>query len=94
MKQRDEQYVGCKVVEMILPGRRRHGRPKLRWMDSVKRNLEAMGARDEDVLGQTSWKKKTLCNRYFDSTTAPLYINPQHYQLTKTSYKPICRKNF
>ena len=58
VKRRDEQYVGCRVKEMIPPGRRRQGRPKLGWMDCVRRSLEAMGAREEDALYRGTWTRK------------------------------------
>ena len=58
VNQRDEQYVGCRVMEMIPPGRRRQGRPDLRWMDCMRRNLEAMGAREKDALYRDTWTRK------------------------------------
>ncbi|XP_047495854.1 uncharacterized protein LOC125043663 [Penaeus chinensis] len=33
VKRRDEVYVCRRVMDMRLPGRRKRGRPKLRWMD-------------------------------------------------------------
>ena len=36
---RDEVYVGKRVTRMDVEGRRRKGRPKRRWMDSVKCGL-------------------------------------------------------
>ena len=33
---RDQEYVGRKIIEMELPGRRKRGRPKRRFLDVVK----------------------------------------------------------
>ena len=36
---RDQEYVGRKMMEMELPGKRRRGRPKRRFLDVVKENM-------------------------------------------------------
>ena len=37
---RDQEYVGRKMMEMELPGKRRRGRPKRRFLDVVKEDME------------------------------------------------------
>ena len=36
---RDQEYVGRKMMEMELPGKRKRGRPKRRFLDVVKEDM-------------------------------------------------------
>ena len=42
---RDQEYVKRKMMEMELPGKRKTGRPKRRFLDIVKENMGGVGAR-------------------------------------------------
>ena len=33
VKRREEDYVGKRMMEMAMPGRRKRGRPRRKWMD-------------------------------------------------------------
>ena len=44
VKKREEDYVGKKMIEMAVPGIRKRGRPRRRWMDLVKEDMEKVGA--------------------------------------------------
>ena len=46
---RDQEYVGRKMMEMELPGKRRRGRPKRRFLDVVKEDMGKVGAKETDV---------------------------------------------
>ena len=46
---RDQEYVGRKMMEMELPGKRKRGRPKRRFLDVVKENMEEVGAKEMDI---------------------------------------------
>ena len=45
---RDQEYVGRKMMEMELPGRRKRGRPK-RFLDVVKEDMGEFGAKETDL---------------------------------------------
>ena len=42
---RDQEYVRRKMMEMELPGKRRRGRPKRRFLDEMKEDMGKVGAR-------------------------------------------------
>ena len=46
---RDQEYVGRKMMEMELLGKRKRGRPKRRFVDVVKEDMREVGAKETDV---------------------------------------------
>lgn len=40
---RDKEYVGRRMLDKGLPGRRKRGRPKRRFMDAVKGDMLVVG---------------------------------------------------
>ena len=46
---RDQEYVGRKMMEMELPGKRRRGRPKRRFLDVVKEDMKEVGVKEMDI---------------------------------------------
>ena len=46
---RDQEYVGRKMMEMELPGKRRRGRPKRRFLDVMKEDMGEVGVKETDV---------------------------------------------
>ena len=51
---REDEYVGKRVVAMEVPGKRRRGRPKRRWMDTIGNDLS-----QKELQGRT---RKTVLN--------------------------------
>ena len=49
---RYQEYVGRKIMEMELPGKRKRRTPKRRFLDLVKDDIENAGARETDVEGR------------------------------------------
>ena len=71
---RDQEYVRRRVMEMKLPGERKRGRPKRRFLDVVKEDMGEVGAmKKEDGLDKddTLWlplikgkgHKKKICGQ-------------------------------
>ena len=58
---RDQDYVGRKLIEMELPGKRKRGRPKRRFLDAVKEDMGEIGAKERDVEDRTIWRKIIRC---------------------------------
>ena len=50
---RDQKYVGRRMIEIELPGKRKRGRRKRRFLDVVKKDMEEFGAREKDVGKKT-----------------------------------------
>ena len=59
VNRRDETENIRAVVEMKMDGKRPRGRPKLRWKDTVRRDLKAWSIREEWATDRERWK--SLC---------------------------------
>ena len=58
---RDQEYVGRKIMEMELPGKRRRGRPKKRFLDVVKEDMKEVGAKEMDIEDRKMWRMMIGC---------------------------------
>ena len=56
VKRRKEDYVGKRMMEMTVPGRRKRGRPRRRWMDLLREDMERVGAREGDEVDRVKWR--------------------------------------
>ena len=54
-------YVGRRMLEMAVPGRRRRGRPKRRWMDVMREDMEKVGAVEGDAVDRVKWRRLARC---------------------------------
>ena len=55
---REDEYVGKRVVAMEVPGKRRRGRPKRRWLDSIRNDLsERELSIREDTQDRAKWRR-------------------------------------
>ena len=45
VKRSEEEYIGRKMLSMKLPGKRDRGRPKRRFMDAIRKDLEMVKRR-------------------------------------------------
>ena len=58
---RDQGYVGRKMMEMELSGKRRRGRPKRRFLDVVKEDMEEVGAKETEIEDRKIWRMMICC---------------------------------
>ncbi|KAI5085738.1 hypothetical protein C0J45_24215, partial [Silurus meridionalis] len=49
VQRRDINYIGRRMLRMELPGRRKRGRPKRRFMDVVREDMQVVGVKEADV---------------------------------------------
>ena len=52
---REEQYVGNGVMVMDVPGKRRNGRLKRRWMASIKHDSTETGSSLSEAVCAVGW---------------------------------------
>ena len=65
VSRREDEYVGKRVLGMEVPGKRRRGRPKRRWMDNIRNDLSERGLSEEDAQDRFRWRRLT---RHIDPT--------------------------
>ena len=54
---------GKRMMEMAVPGRRKRGKPRRRWMDLAREGMERIGAKEGD---EVDWVKLKILSRCGD----------------------------
>ena len=54
---REDEYVGKIVMAMEVPGNRRRGRPKRRWMDTIGNDLSEKELSREYAKDRAKWRR-------------------------------------
>ena len=49
------------MMKMAVPGRRKKGRPRRRWMDLVREYIKRVGAKEGDKVDKDQWKILPRC---------------------------------
>ena len=58
---RDDGYIGRRMLRMELPGKRKRGRPKGRFMDVVKEDMAEVEVTEEDTVDRNNSRRKIRC---------------------------------
>ena len=58
---RREGYVGKTMMEMAVPSRSKRGRPRRRWLDLAKEDMERFGAKEGYEVDWEKWKILSCC---------------------------------
>ena len=56
VKRREKDSVGKRMLEIAVLGRRKRGRPRRKWMDLVRKDMEMVGAREGDEVDRAKWR--------------------------------------
>ena len=57
----DDGYIWRRMLRMELPGKRKRGRPKRRFMDVVKEDMAEVEVTEEDTVDRNNWRRKIRC---------------------------------
>jgi len=60
MQRRDAGYIRKRMVKMKLPDLRKRGRPKRRFIDVVREDMQ-VGIAEEDAEDRKTWKQMIHC---------------------------------
>ena len=60
VRRKDDGYIGRRMLRVELPGRRKRGRPKRRFMDVVKEDMAEVDV-TEDIKYRNNWRWKIRC---------------------------------
>ena len=58
---RGQKYVGSRVIKMELPGKRKRGTSKRRFLDVMQEDVGEVGAREKDIENRTLWRNIIRC---------------------------------
>ncbi|KAK3528866.1 hypothetical protein QTP70_011743 [Hemibagrus guttatus] len=61
IQRRESEYIGMRMLDMGLPGRRQRGRPKRRYMDGINEDMKLVGASVEDAEDRDRWREMIRC---------------------------------
>ena len=61
LRRKDDGYIGRMMLRMELPGKRKRGRPKRRFMDVVKEDMAEVEVTEEDTVDRNNWRRKIRC---------------------------------
>ena len=60
VKRSEESYLGRRVMEFEIPGKRTRGRPQRRWNDNIK-DMQKANVSEEEAKDRLRWRMATHC---------------------------------
>ena len=61
MQRWNEEYIGKRMLCLVMPCKRRRGRPKMRFMDVVREDIQVVGVSDRDMASRRNWRLQICC---------------------------------
>ena len=62
VRRKDDGYIGRRMPRKELPGKRKRGRPKRRFMDAVREDMAVVEVTEEDTDDRTKWRRNSCCS--------------------------------
>ena len=59
MNRGEEGYVGRRILEMGISGRRKRGRPKRKFINVVREDMRVLGVTEEEAGDREVWRQRT-----------------------------------
>ena len=51
-----EEHIVRRMLDVDIPGKRRRGRPNLRWQDACKRDMTEVGLKEDKTKDRAAWR--------------------------------------
>ena len=61
MQRPNAEYIGKRMLCLEMPGKRRRGRPKTRFMDVIREDMRVVGVSDRDTASRRNWRLRIRC---------------------------------
>ncbi|KAI5609084.1 hypothetical protein C0J50_6086, partial [Silurus asotus] len=61
VQRRDTEYIGRRMLRLELPGSRKRGRPRRRFIDVVKEDMQVVGVTEAYVEDRGLWRQMICC---------------------------------
>ena len=61
VKRKEEGYLGKRMMDMSVPGRRKGGRPRRRWTGLAGEDMERVGAKEGNKVDRVKWRILSRC---------------------------------
>ena len=55
-----EEHIVRRMLYVNIPGKRRRGRPNLRWKDACKRDMTEVGLKEDNTTNRAAWSNKII----------------------------------
>ena len=55
-----EEHIVRRMLDVDIPGKRRRGRPNLRWKDACKRDMTKVGLKEDNTTDRAAWRNKII----------------------------------
>ena len=55
-----EEHIVRRMLDVNIPGKRRRGRPNLRWKDACKRDMTEVGLKEDNTTNRAAWSNKII----------------------------------
>ena len=62
VRRRESEYVGLRTMEMEVTGRRKRGRPRLRWKDRLRVDMDERQMEEEQAMNRNEWGRLARTN--------------------------------